>query len=92
MESNDRIYQEHRDSSLAQVQKLFHTAHQQFIQQIDLLVQKLSEEDLNASHRFAWTESWSGASIIAAIADNSYEHYSDHAQHIRRWLDSSKVV
>ena len=92
MEANDRIYQEHRDSSLALVQELFHNAHQHFIHQVDLLAHQLSEEDLNASHRFAWTESWLGASLIAVIADNSYEHYSDHAQYIRRWLDSSKMV
>ncbi len=91
-ESNERIYRENRDSSLAQVQNLFHNAHKQFIQQVDLLTQELSEEDLNASHCFAWTEAWSGASIIAVIADNSYEHYSDHAQHIRRWLESSRMA
>ena len=88
MEANDRIYRENRELSLIQVQKLFQHAHQQFLHQIDLLTQTLSEEDLNASHRFAWTESWPGSSIIAAIADNSYEHYCDHAQHIRCWLGS----
>jgi len=91
MESNERIYREHQDHSLTQVQKLFYDAHQQFLQQVDLLTQKLSEEDLNGSDRFAWTKLWPGSSIIAVIADNSYEHYHDHAQHIRHWLDASKI-
>lgn len=86
MESNERIYQENRDRSLAEVRALFHHAHQQFLHQVELLAQTFSEEDLNASHRFAWTESWPGSSLIAVIADNSYEHYHDHAQQIRHWL------
>jgi hypothetical protein len=48
------------------------------------------EEDLNASGRFAWTESWPGFSLAAVIADNSYEHYQDHRQQIQRWLDAPK--
>lgn len=85
-ESNNRIYRENRDRSLAEVQELFHQAHQQFLHQVNLLAQTLSEEDLNASHRFAWTEAWPGSSLIAVIADNSWEHYQDHAQQIRRRL------
>ncbi len=81
--SNDRIYRENRDRSLAEVRELFHHAHQQFLHQVNLLAQTLSEEELNASHRFAWTESWPDSSLIAVIADNSYEHYHDHAQQIR---------
>ena len=46
-----------------------------------------SEEDLNAPHRFAWTEPWPGYSLIAVIADNSYEHYHGHARQIHRLLD-----
>ena len=88
--SNERIYLENRDRSLAEVRELMRSTHEQFVHQIDLLTQKFSEEDLNASHRFAWTESWPGYSLISAIADNSYEHYEDHAQQIRRWLNTSK--
>jgi hypothetical protein len=90
--SNERIYRENRDRSLAEVQKLFQHTHQQFLHQVTLLTQAISEEDLNAPHRFAWTESWPGYSLIAAIADNSYEHYSDHAQQIRRRLDASRMA
>jgi hypothetical protein len=90
-QSNDRIYRENRDRSLAEVQELVHHAHQQFLHQVNLLAQTLSEEDLNAAHRFAWTESWPGYSLIAVIADNSYEHYQDHVQQIQRLLDASRM-
>jgi len=83
---NDRIYRENRDHSLAEVQELFHHAHQRLLEQVHLLAQTLSEEDLNGPHRFAWTEHWPGYSLIAVIADNSYEHYQDHAQQVRRRL------
>ena len=70
-ESNDRIYLENRDRSLAEVQELFHRARQQFLHQMNLLAQTLSEEDSNAPHRFAWTEAWPASSLIAVIAHNS---------------------
>lgn len=89
MQSNDRIYHEYRDRSLAEVRQLFDSAYRQFLRQVNLLTEAYSEEDLNAAHRFAWTESWPGYSLIAAIADNSYEHYQDHGKQIRRWLDAS---
>jgi hypothetical protein len=85
--SNDQIYREHQDHSLAEAQELFRYAHQQFLYQVNLLTQAVSEEDLNAPHRFAWTEPWPGNSLIAVIANNSYEHYQDHAQQIQRRLD-----
>ena len=87
---NDRIYHENWDCSPAEVRELFHRAHQEFLQQVNLLTQTLSEEELNASHRFAWTEDWPGASLLAVIADNSYEHYHDHAQQIRHLLDTKE--
>lgn len=83
---NDRIFRENRNRSLAEVQELFHAAHQQFLYQVNQLTQTLSEEEINASHRFAWTEHWPGASILAVIADNSYEHYHDHVQQIQHLL------
>jgi len=87
---NNRIYRENRDRSLAEVQELFRHAHQQFLHQVDQLVQTLPEEDLTTPHLFAWTEAWPGSSLVAVIADNSYEHYHDHAQQIRHWLGVSQ--
>lgn len=88
--SNERIYLENRNRSLLEVRELMRSTHEQFLHQIDLLTQKFSEEDLNAAHRFTWTESWPGYSLISAIADNSYEHYQDHTQHIRHLLDVAR--
>ncbi|SRR5579872_725112 len=90
MGSNERIYREYQDRSLTEVEEFFLHAHQQFLNQVNVLVQTLSEENLNTSHRFAWTEAWPGASIVAVIADNSYEHYSDHAQQVRNLLNVAK--
>ncbi len=91
-DSNNRIYRENRDRSLSEVRGLCRSAHEQFLHQVELLTQTYTEEDLNAPHRFAWTESWPGYSLISAIADNSYEHYQDHAQQIRNLLDDSKMA
>lgn len=83
---NDRLYREYRDLSLAEVQDFFHETHEVFLQQVDLLLQTLSEEEITSPHRFAWTEHWPGSSVLAVIADNSYEHYQDHAEQIRHLL------
>ncbi|GLV55719.1 hypothetical protein KDH_25630 [Dictyobacter sp. S3.2.2.5] len=88
MGSNDRIYRENRDRSLAEVQEFFRQAHQRFVEQVEILVQTLSEEDLNTPHRFAWTRDWPGDTLVAVIADNSYEHYQDHEQQIRGLLQA----
>jgi hypothetical protein len=87
MESNYRIYRDNRDRPLKEIQELFKYTHKQFLHQVDILFQTLTEEDINVSDRFAWTESWPGSSLIAAIADNSYEHYYDHTQQIRNWIN-----
>jgi hypothetical protein len=86
LSSNERIYRAHRDRSLAEVRDLFASAHQQFLRQVEQLTRAFSEEDWNASDRFPWTASWPGHSLLAVIADNSYEHYADHEQHIRSLL------
>lgn len=38
------------------------------------------------------TESWPGHSLIAVIADNSYEHYQDHAEQIRHRLNPGQMM
>ena len=85
-ESNDRIYKQYRDYSLPEVEQLFDSAHEEFLRQVNQVTEAYSEEDLNAPHRYVWTESWPGFSVIAAIADNSYEHYQNHGEQIQYWL------
>lgn len=45
-------------------------------------VESLPDEDLFDAGHFAWT---SGASLIVAIAGNTYEHYPEHIRNIQRW-------
>ncbi len=92
IDSNGRIYGKYRDRSLAEVRQLFDFAHRQFLRQVILLTEAYSEDDLNTAHRYDWTESWPGFSVVAAIADNSYEHYQDHGEQIQRWLDASHTA
>ena len=89
-DANDRIYRENRDRNMSEVWELMRNAHEYFLHQVDLLTQTYPEEDWNAAHRYAWTESWPGYSLLSAIADNSYEHYQDHVQHIRSMLDAER--
>ena len=86
MESNNRIYQQYRECALSEVEQLFDDAHQEFLRQVNQVAEAFIEDDLNAAHRNAWTESWPGFSVVAAIADNSYEHYQNHGEQIQRWL------
>jgi hypothetical protein len=86
LEANERIYQQYRQHSLEEIKKRVGQAHQQLLTQITALVQTVGEEALNARERYSWTWAWPGYSLIAVIADNSYEHYADHAQQIRQLL------
>jgi hypothetical protein len=91
---NDRIFLENRNRPLHEVQEDFRQIHERFLQKVTLLVLGHAEEEINTPHRFAWTEPWQGwvepqgHSLIAIIADNSFHHYRDHAQQIRRGLDA----
>src|SRR6266566_2642530 len=91
---NDRIFLENRNRPLHEVQKDFRQMHERFLQQVTTLIHTFSEEEITTPHRFAWTEPWQGwvepqgHSLLAIIADNSYHHYRDHAQQIRRSPDA----
>ncbi len=91
---NDRIFLENRNRPLHEVQKDFRQMHERFLQQVTTLIHTFSEEEITTPHRFAWTEPWQGwvepqgHSLLAIIADNSYHHYRNHAQQIRRSPDA----
>ncbi len=76
---NEETFQENKDRSLEDVQTESRKSYEQFL----ALVERLSDEDLNDPQRFPWTE---GESILAFIADNSYNHYREHSEQIRAWL------
>ena len=53
-----------------------------FLQLFDI-VNAMPEEDFGEVHRFSW---WEGQPISQVIAANSFEHYREHAEQIRIWL------
>jgi hypothetical protein len=85
---NERIFRENQHRSLHEVQEDFPRAHQTFLQQVQALTDTLSEKDLNKPHPFSWLE---GHSFVELIAANSYNHYRDHEQQIRTWLDNTQA-
>jgi hypothetical protein len=87
---NERVFLANRSRPLSEVQALSSQAYQRLFTQIEALTQTLSEEDLNAPHRFVWTEPWKGHSLVAVIAANSYDHYRGHIQQIRAWIDQAQ--
>jgi len=78
---NEKTFQENKDRSLQEVLADSHQAYEQLLAQ----VQALSEADLTEPHRFAWTES--GTSLVPFVAANSYEHYHEHSEQIREWIE-----
>jgi hypothetical protein len=77
---NDHIYQENHDRPLAEVLTQFRATHLHTL----VLVQALSEVDLNDPHRFEWCNS---RPLWTLIAVNTYEHYEEHILLIQTWLD-----
>jgi hypothetical protein len=76
---NEQTFLENKDRSLPDVLADSRASYQQFLEK----VQALSEEDLTEPHKFSWAE---GRSLVPFIAANSYDHYQEHAEQIRKWL------
>jgi hypothetical protein len=81
---NERIFQENQHRSLHGVQEDSPRAYQALLKQ----VQAFPEEDLNKPHSLSWL---AGHSFVDLIAANSYNHYQDHIQQIRTWLDKTNT-
>ena len=77
-EINERVYQENRNRPLAEVLADLRASYQRVL----ATVQSLSEESMNAP--FPWSKS--GNPAWPLIAGNTYEHYEEHGNIIRRWL------
>ena len=88
--ANERIFRENQHRSLQEVQKNFARTYQTFLKQVQDLTQTISVEDLNRPQTWLKRLPWlHGQSLVGLIADNSYDHYRDHAQQIRTWLDKT---
>jgi len=77
-EINERVYQENRNRPLAEVLADLRASYQRVL----ATVQSLSEENMNTP--FPWSKSGNPAWLL--IAGNTYEHYEEHGNIIRRWL------
>ncbi len=77
-EINERVYQENKDRPLAEVLATFRASYQQVL----ATIQAMSEETLNAP--FPWSNT--GNPVWPLIAGNTYGHYQEHGDIIRRWL------
>ncbi len=76
-EINERVYQENKDRPLAEVLATFRASYQQVL----ATVQAMGEEILNAP--IPWSNK--GTPIWLLIAGNTYWHYEEHGNIIRRW-------
>ncbi len=77
-EINEVFYQQNKDRPLAEVLADFRLTYQRIL----AAVQSISEEALNAP--FPWRIN--GNAAWGLIAGNTYEHYEEHGNIIRRWL------
>jgi hypothetical protein len=80
-EINEHIYQQNKDRPLAEVLADFRTSYQRVL----TAVQSMSEESLNAP--IPWSKS--GNLVWQLVVGDTYEHYEEHGDTIRRWLESS---
>lgn len=76
-EQNERIYRENKARPLAEVQTAFRASYQRVLS----AVQAMSEESLNVP--IPWRDN---NPIWPAIVGNTYGHYEEHGDIIRRWL------
>ncbi len=74
---NAWIYEANRVRSLRDVLKDSHRVQDKVIKQM----QSITDEELNT--RFSWLD---GNKLAEYIPGNTYEHYQEHAELIRKWL------
>jgi uncharacterized protein (TIGR03083 family) len=78
-EMNARIYEEHREQPYRQVYEMFRGIHRSFLMpHLEVL-----PEDNDDPRWLLWRD---GRPPWTLIAGNTYEHYKEHAEAIRRYL------
>ncbi|MBI5304529.1 MAG: ClbS/DfsB family four-helix bundle protein [Chloroflexi bacterium] len=78
---NAWIYESNKYRMLDDVLEESRTVFDQIMQGLEALTQ----ESLSDPHRFEWLN---GIALIEAMPGNTFEHYRDHAEMIRQWLNS----
>lgn len=81
-EVNERVYQENKDRPLADVLAAFRAS----CQRVQATIKAMSEETLNVP--VPWRKD--GNPLWPFIAGNTYGHFQEHGDIIRRWLNSSQ--
>ncbi len=76
---NQKIYEENRQRSLADVEAWYSASYQQVLG----LVQALPEEDIFTAGRYSWTGSHK---LVGYIAANTCNHYRWAKTLIRKWV------
>ena len=78
-EENAWIYEANRKRSLRDVLDDSRRVHDQVMKQL----QPVTDEELNERGRFSWLD---GNKLVESIPGNTYEHYQEHGELIRKWL------
>jgi uncharacterized protein (TIGR03083 family) len=65
--------------SLAATIADWHAAREDLLDQLE----QISDDDLNDSERFAWSN---GRTLLDRIAGSSYDHEQEHIEQIREWM------
>jgi len=81
-EINEHTYQENKDRASTEVMAAFRASYQDIL----ATIQDMSEETLNAP--FPWRKE--GNPVWFLIADNTYQHYQEHGNNIKQWLERSQ--
>ncbi len=90
-ERNVLVREENAHRPLKEILEDSHLVYDRLLQ----IVKLLPEDDLFAPHRFDryvvpfWGES---RPLWRCLAGDSFEHYREHAENIRRWLDAQKTL
>jgi hypothetical protein len=83
-QTNAWIYDANREQSLRDVLDKSRRVHEQFMKELAAI----AEEELNVPGRYSWLN---GNTFAESIPGNTCEHYQEHSQMIRKWLELEKV-
>ena len=85
-ERNAKIYEEYKSSPLADVLDDAIGTHEQLVHWI----KTLTDEELNETGQFEeMPEEWIFGEILA---QNTYEHYGDHAASVAAWISAQELL
>jgi hypothetical protein len=76
---NAALYEQHRESALADVRAFFAAAHKRAYQ----VASAMSEAELFDGERYAWRQ---GSPLAVLVAANTFWHYPEHREQVERLL------